>query len=77
LTKVVKKQISISITLAGLTQLGERRTAERKVVGSIPGAEPTLRVFNKLRNKGQSCGSNERKIVFPISTFVLNTLTLK
>ena len=33
--------------MAGLAQLVERLTAERKVTGSIPGVRPLLRVFKK------------------------------
>ena len=35
----------IFLTAAGLAQSVERLTAEREVVGSIPGAGPTLRVL--------------------------------
>ena len=42
----------------------ERLTAEREVGGSIPGTGPTLRILGNV------------KIVSPISTFMLNTLTL-
>ena len=35
----------IFLTAAGLVQSVERLTAEREVVGSIPGAGPTLRVL--------------------------------
>ena len=33
------------LTVAGLSQLVERLTAEREVAGSIPGAGPLLRVL--------------------------------
>ena len=36
----------------GLAQSVERMTAEREVVGLIPGAGPLLRVFKKLRTEG-------------------------
>ena len=39
-------------TAAGLAQSVERLTAEREVVGSIPGAGPTLRVLKWLGNEG-------------------------
>ena len=35
----------IRVTKAGLAQLVERVTAERELVGSIPGARPLLRVL--------------------------------
>jgi len=44
----------ICITAVGLAQQGERLTAEREVVGSIPGAGPLLRVLKYLRNDGIS-----------------------
>ena len=44
----------VSITAAGLAQSVERLTAEREVVGSIPGVGPILRVLNKLRNDGNT-----------------------
>ena len=77
------------MTAAGLAQSVERLTAEREVVGSIPGAGPILRVLKYLRNEDTAFGSDDHvemavpfpvgdvKIVSPISTFVLNTLTLK
>ena len=39
-------------TAAGLAQSVERLTAEREVVGSIPGVGPILRVLKLLRNEG-------------------------
>ena len=79
------------LTVAGLAPLVERLTAERRVTGSIPGIGPTLRVLKWLRNEGTtfalqmarpSRGSvppprGDVKNSAPISTFVLNTLTLK
>ena len=38
-------------TAAGLAQLVERLTAEREVAGSIPVAEPILRVLIKITEK--------------------------
>ena len=83
-------------TAAGLKQSVESLTTEWKVVGSIPGTGPTLRVLKWLRNEDTafalqiarpSHGSDDHvewrsrlgdiKIVSPISTFMLNTLTLK
>ena len=90
--------LNSNLTAAGLAQSVERLTAEREVVGSIPGAGPILRVLKYLRNEGtvfalQTAGPSrdsddhvemavpspvgDVKIVSPISTFVLNTLTLK
>ena len=43
-----------NLTVAGLAQSVERLTAEREVAGSIPGAEPLLRVLKWLRNEGTS-----------------------
>ena len=42
------------LTAVGLAQSAERLTAEREVVGSIPGTGPTLRVLHLkwLRNGG-------------------------
>ena len=40
------------LIVVGLAQSVERLTAEREVVGSIPGAVPILRVSKKLRNEG-------------------------
>ena len=37
--------MDISFTAAGLAQSVERLTAEREVLGSIPGVGPTLRVL--------------------------------
>ena len=39
------------LTVAGLAPLLERLTAERRVTGSIPGTEPTLRVLKWMRNE--------------------------
>ena len=44
----------VSITAEGLAQSVERLTAEREVVGSIPGVGLILRVLNKLRNDGNT-----------------------
>ena len=43
-----------NLTVAGLAESVERLTAEREVAGSIPGAEPLLRVLKWLRNEGTS-----------------------
>ena len=40
------------ITAAGLAQSVERLTAEREVVGSIPGTGPTLRVLKMTEKCG-------------------------
>ena len=37
--------------MAGLAQLVERLTAERKVTGSIPWVRPLLRVFKKIEKE--------------------------
>ena len=44
----------VSIAAEGLAQSVERLTAEREVVGSIPGVGLILRVLNKLRNDGNT-----------------------
>ena len=44
----------VSIAAKGLAQSVERLTAEREVVGSIPGVGLILRVLNKLRNDGNT-----------------------
>ena len=38
-------KLYLALTAAGLAQSVERLTAEREVVGSIPGAGPILRVL--------------------------------
>ena len=42
---------SFALAEAGLAQLVERLTAEREVAGSIPVAEPILRVLIKITEK--------------------------
>ena len=84
---------SFALVEAGLAQSVERLTAEREVAGSIPVAEPILRVLIKITEKWRYslCTAisarprkmavpspvGEVKILSPVSTFVLNTLTLK
>ena len=84
---------SFALVEAGLAQSVERLTAEREVAGSIPVAEPILRVLIKITEKwryylctaisARPCKMavpspvGEVKILSPVSTFVLNTLTLK
>ena len=48
------KLVRISLTAAELTQSVGRMTAERKVLGSIRGAGPTLVVLKSLRHDGTS-----------------------
>ena len=70
----------VSITAAGLAQSVERLTAEREVVGSIPGVGKILRVLNKLRNDGNtfalqmarpSRGSDNNNISFICMTIIM------
>ena len=84
---------SVALVEAGLAQSVERLTAEREVAGSIPVAEPILRVLIKITEKWRYslCTAisarprkmavpspvGEVKILSPVTTFVLNTLTLK
>ena len=42
---------SVALVEAGLAQSVERLTAEREVAGSIPVAEPILRVLIKITEK--------------------------
>ena len=84
---------SVALVEAGLAQSVERLTAEREVAGSIPVAEPILRVLIKITEKWRyslctAISARPRKmavpspvgdvkILSPVSTFVLNPLTLK
>ena len=48
----IKETYNIKVTAAVSAQSVERLTAEREVAGSIPRAEPILRVLKWLRNEG-------------------------
>ena len=50
------------LTARAISQWVERLTAEREVVGSVPGDGPILKVLKKLRNE--------------VTTFALQTATM-